>query len=107
MKKLIIVRHAKSSWEFDVSAFDRPLNDRGVNDAQKVSKALKSFMINPDVILSSDALRAITTCGIFISNLDIDNNKVHLNHELYDFSGENLLKVINACDVKHEVLMLF
>jgi phosphohistidine phosphatase len=107
MKKIIIVRHAKSSWEFDVSDFARPLNDRGIGDANMVSKELKSFLINPDLIMSSDALRAKNTCEIFISNLNIDKNILRFNHGLYDFSGENLLRVIKSCDTKHNELLIF
>ena len=39
MKKLIFMRHAKSDWSSEsLSDYDRPLNDRGLQDAQKMGK---------------------------------------------------------------------
>lgn len=105
-KRIIIVRHAKSSWEYDVSDHERPLNDRGVQDAHSVSRFIKDDL-HPDLIISSDANRAKSTASIFIANLNMDTNEVHLNHNLYDFSGENLIKVIKSCDAKHNELMIF
>ncbi|WP_111307193.1 SixA phosphatase family protein [Confluentibacter sediminis] len=106
MKKLIIARHAKSSWEYDVVDHERPLNDRGLKDAHKVSNELKD-KLNPELVLSSDALRARSTANIFISNLNIDTDKLYLNHDLYDFSGEKLIKVIKSCNDIYKELMIF
>ena len=107
MKKIILIRHAKSSWKHNVIDHDRPLNKRGFEDANLVSISLKESHLNIDLVLSSDAMRAKTTANIFISNLDIDTSMVHLNHELYDFSGTNLIEVIKACDDSINTLMLF
>jgi phosphohistidine phosphatase len=107
MKKIIIVRHAKSSWEYDVIDHERPLNNRGIEDARMVSIELIGHKLNPDLILSSDAMRAKTTASIFVKNLNFNNNTVHLNHDLYDFSGHNLLKVIKNCDDSIKTLMVF
>ena len=106
MKTLIIVRHAKSSWEYDVIDHQRPLNKRGYNDAQILSKYLKNKNLNIDLVLSSDALRASTTADIFMNNLNIGEEIFGLNHDLYDFSGENLTKTIKSCDntVKHVMI---
>jgi len=107
MKKLILVRHAKSSWKYDVIDHQRPLKTRGYNDANLVSKFLnkKKHLIN--LVISSDAVRAKTTAKIFILNLNIDKNTVKFNHELYDFSGSELLKVIKSCDANVNTLMIF
>lgn len=107
MKKIILVRHAKSSWKHNVIDHERPLNERGLKDANLVSIALKERSLNIDLVLSSDAMRAKTTANIFVSNLNIDRSIVHLNHELYDFSGTNLIEVIKACDGPVNTLMLF
>jgi len=108
MKKLILVRHAKSSWKHDVIDHERPLKSRGFNDAEIVSKHLKnSELLNIDLVLSSDAMRAKTTAGIFVSNLEISQEIFNLNHDLYDFSGENLIKTIKQCDDNISNLMIF
>ena len=107
MKKLILVRHAKSSWECNVIDHERPLNKRGENDAHLVSSKLKDIGLNFDLILSSDAMRAKTTASIFVYNLNIDKSIFHLNYDLYDFSGSNLIKVIKSCENSINNLMVF
>ncbi|TGV01139.1 SixA phosphatase family protein [Flavivirga rizhaonensis] len=107
MKKLIIVRHAKSSWKHNVIDHERPLNERGFKDANLVSENLKGSGLKVDLVLSSDAMRAKTTANIFTSNLNIDESIVRLNHDLYDFSGSHLIEVIKSCDDSVDALMIF
>ena len=107
MKKLILIRHAKSSWKHDVIDHERPLNERGIADAHLVSNHLQSVIKNVDFLISSDAIRARSTANIFVSNLKIDIKQINLNHELYDFSGENLIKVIKSCNDDINDLMIF
>lgn len=107
MKTLILIRHAKSSWKHNVIDHERPLNNRGVNDAELVSNHLKKNNLIINKLLSSDAVRAKTTANAFISNLKIDKNLVELNHDLYDFSGYNLINTIKAVDASINNLMVF
>jgi phosphohistidine phosphatase len=66
VKKVIFVRHAKSSWnDFRLTDFDRPLDKRGLHDAPKMAKLLKSEGIRPDTIYTSDANRARSTAKVF------------------------------------------
>lgn len=104
-KRIIIVRHAKSSWEGNEMDHERPLIERGIQDAHLVSNTLRN-KIHPDLILSSDANRARSTASIFLSNLNV-SNKVYLTPDLYDFSGEKLVKVVTSCDDAHDALMVF
>ena len=62
MKTLLVLRHAKSSWD-DPSLDDheRPLNGRGKKDAPRAGAALKARGLTPDLVLSSDAVRARVT----------------------------------------------
>ncbi|MGE5943854.1 MAG: SixA phosphatase family protein [Flavobacteriales bacterium] len=107
MKKLIVVRHAKSSWENDAIDHKRLLASRGFEDAKIVSDALKQVDLNIDCILSSDAYRAKTTAELFVANLNLDINLLKFNHELYDFSGEKLLKTIKSTSNSCSQLMIF
>ncbi|NJX15443.1 SixA phosphatase family protein [Tamlana crocina] len=107
MKELILVRHAKSSWEYDVIDHERPLKKRGFNDANLVSNHLKNENFNIDLVISSDAVRAKTTAEIFIENLNISNDIVQFEHNLYDFSGELLTQVIKNCNDAVDRLMVF
>ncbi len=59
MKTLILVRHAKSSWEeVNLPDFDRPLNKRGKDDAKKMAERLHKKINKLDAIVSSPAKRA-------------------------------------------------
>ena len=107
MKKIVIVRHAKSSWEYNVIDHERPLNDRGYNDAHLLSKHLRNKKLNIDLVLSSDATRAKTTANIFVSSLEINEKFFNLDHDLYDFSGEKLTQKIKACKDSINNLMVF
>ena len=48
------MRHAKSSWSFDeLRDQERPLNDRGRDDAPRIGQALAERRIVPDLMVSS------------------------------------------------------
>ena len=62
MKTLLILRHAKSSWDNpDLRDYDRPLNKRGKKDAPRMGKHIKTVKLIPDRILTSSAKRARKT----------------------------------------------
>ena len=64
MKTLLILRHAKSSWNYpELSDYDRPLNARGKRDAPRMGKHLREQGLIPDRILSSSAKRARKTAS--------------------------------------------
>lgn len=107
MKTLILVRHAKSSWKHNVIDHERPLNERGLKDAAAVSSYLKNEHLTIDTVLCSDATRTQATAAIFFENLKLDKSLLHLNHDLYDFAGSNLHRVITECDVNVNNLMVF
>ncbi len=107
MKTLYLVRHAKSSWEFDIDDHQRPLNERGLNDAPKVAKHIKNKIELPQRVMSSDAVRAMTTAILYLKELDIPEGELVLEHKLYDFSGKGLDSVIRNCDDSIDRLMIF
>ena len=68
-KTLLLIRHAKSSWDnFALTDFDRPLNDRGKNDAPEMAKRLIDKKINIDAFISSPAKRAKKTAKLLSSS---------------------------------------
>lgn len=107
MKKIILVRHGKSSWEHDVIDHERPLKPRGIEDAQLVAQVFKEEKISIDRVFSSDAKRAATTCEIFINALNINIKHVFFQHNLYDFSGEMVVQAIKSCSDNINTLMIF
>ena len=91
LKKLILIRHAKSSWDYNVSDLERPLSNRGFNDAKLMSTILNDFSIKIDGVFSSNAKRTIQTAQIFLKNLT-NYKKLFIveSTDLYDFLGENV-----------------
>lgn len=62
MKTLLILRHAKSSWDnAQLTDYERPLNKRGKQDAPRMGKLLREQDLAPDLIITSSAERALAT----------------------------------------------
>jgi phosphohistidine phosphatase len=109
-KTLIIVRHAKSSWENeDLSDFERPLNDRGKRDAPRMAKRLKEKRVYPDMMLTSPAQRALATCEIIAEGLGFAKNKIVREKSLYHASASQILQTLQQLRDRdeEEVVMIF
>jgi phosphohistidine phosphatase len=107
MKTLVLIRHAKSSWEHDVGDKERPLKKRGNTDAKLVSMAFKNMGLELDKIYSSPANRALSNCKIFINNLNIDKDKLVIEEDLYDFGGEHVIKFFKNLNEDYQNVMIF
>ncbi|MBD0833706.1 SixA phosphatase family protein [Aestuariibaculum sediminum] len=107
MRKLILIRHAKSSWEYDVIDHDRPLKSVGIQDARILSKKLKNTVKSVDLILCSSAERTKLTAGFFISEMEFQNVKTTYLYDLYDFDGRDLIQTIKECEDNVNTLMVF
>jgi phosphohistidine phosphatase len=105
LKKVIIVRHAKSSWDdFRMTDFERPLDQRGLRDAPYMAKLLKTEGLKPDVIYTSDANRAQTTANFFASEFDMEIKK---KHSLYHGAPDDYLDVIRMENDHYQTIALF
>lgn len=107
MKTIVLVRHGKSSWKYDVGDKERPLKSRGINDANTVSREFEKVKYQPDIVLSSPANRALSTCKIFLKNLGYSDNILEITNKLYDFGGHSVVNCIKALDDQHENIMIF
>lgn len=107
MKTLLIVRHAKSSWEYPVDDKDRTLKLRGIQDAHLVANHIVDKIDTPDVIYSSIANRALHTCAIFTRCLNYPFDKVVIKESMYDFGGSGLVATVKSCDDEVDTLMVF
>jgi len=94
MKTLYMVRHAKSSWKHDVIDHQRPLKGRGKKDGKLVSARIKSELEPPQKIITSDAVRALSTAIYFKEAFGLSDKVFETNHSLYDFSGQNVINII-------------
>lgn len=108
MKTLFLVRHAKSSW--DNAALpdkERPLNDRGRRDAPKMGERLAKRDVKPDLILSSPAVRALSTAEIVAEKLDYRRKDIVVTERLYAAEVDDLLDVIRQLGDELKCVMLF
>ncbi len=106
MKTLYLLRHAKSSWKHDVDDHKRPLKGRGQNDGALVSKKVSSEIEAPQKIISSDAVRALTTAQFFKDAWNMPDELFETDHTLYDFSGQHVMRVIKSMDNELDRVMI-
>lgn len=108
MKTLYVIRHAKSSWDDpSLADFDRPLNKRGKHDAPKMGKRLRHLEVVPDLLLSSPAERALTTCTIIAEQIGYPQSKIKTDRNLYHADDAQILSTVQALDNKHNVVWIF
>jgi phosphohistidine phosphatase len=108
MKTLLLVRHAKSSWEQPgLSDFDRPLNERGKKDAPEMAGRVKEKGIKLDHLISSPAKRARKTARYFAEEFDFKKEDVQLAEELYGATQSQFLQAVTGISDKYESVALF
>lgn len=108
MKTIYIVRHAKSSWKYtSVKDHDRPLKERGINDAHLLSKYLSKTIQRPDIFISSSANRALQTGIIFCENFGYPMANLKISKQLYSFSDGYLVKTVKALDDNFDSAIIF
>ncbi len=108
MKKLYLIRHAKSSWkEEDLSDFDRPLKGRGVRDAHSTGQWLAQQGDFPELIISSPATRAMHTALIFAQELQYSMGQVRIEAALYHGGIEDIYEALAKVDNDVESVFLF
>lgn len=107
MKKLTLIRHAKSSWDGNLRDFDRPLSIRGIKDLSNMVAEVRTFDYAPDLVLSSPANRALATANFFVEGLGIPSKKFSTDKALYDFSGQSLIATIKDVQDSVDFLMVF
>ena len=108
MKRLILVRHAKSSWgEPGLADFDRPLNKRGKRDAPQMGKRLKELGVEPDLIVTSPAKRAVKTARKVADELGYQRDQIQLIDILYGAHPDDTMGVVNQFPEECDTVMLF
>ena len=108
MKTLLLVRHAKSSWDDpSMNDIDRPLNDRGKNDAPEMAKRLAGKKIKIDAMVSSPAKRAKQTCKHFAKEFDLKKKDIMIEPGLYEAGPENFYEVMEGLKNKWDAVVIF
>jgi phosphohistidine phosphatase len=107
MKKLLLLRHAKSSWE-DTSLpdFERPLNERGRRAAPLVGRFLNERGIRPELVVCSPAKRTRETIALVLEAAGIET-ELRFDERIYEAGLQSLLDVVSGIeDEKAEVLLV-
>lgn len=108
MKELILVRHAKSSWDNPtLKDFDRPLNERGNKDVITMSERLASRHVHPDLLIASPAKRTLATAKAFAKTFGMNTNDIALLPSLYQALPPEFYRVIKNVDNKHRCIVMF
>ena len=101
------MRHAKSSWDFEeLSDHDRPLNNRGRKDAPLMGRELMSREVAVDLIISSSAVRALTTATLVAKELEYDTEKIAVEEDIYKANKQELLTIIKNIPNQFDRVML-
>lgn len=107
MKKLFLVRHAKSSWkDSSLADRDRPLNKRGQRDAPRMGRRLVERGVRPDVIITSPAVRARTTAELIASEIGHPGDGIRIAESLYLGGTAGILRLIRELDTTVNSAML-
>lgn len=106
MKKLYIIRHAKSDWSHpELDDFDRPLNKRGKKNAPFMGKILRKKGAVPDLIISSPAYRARET-AIQIAKKVRYHENIMFNEYIYESGLSTILEVVNYIEDEYDDVFL-
>lgn len=107
MKKIYLVRHAKSSWKDPLlDDVERPLNNRGKRDAPFMGNILKQLEILPDKVLTSPAKRAKKTAKMICREISYPSAEIRTSRILYEHSIDEVLELIQKTDDDINSIML-
>ncbi len=107
MKKIYLIRHAKSSWkEEGKSDFERGLNKRGKSDLKYMANRLKSFDVMPDLILSSPAKRAKKTAIEIAETIGYKIDDISFKDCLYDSSYDSYMYLLDSLDSRYNSIFI-
>ncbi|MFC5379625.1 SixA phosphatase family protein [Aquipuribacter nitratireducens] len=94
-RRLLVVRHAKAAYPDGVVDHDRPLTERGERDAAAVGRWMATERFVPDVVLTSDAVRALGTWELVAPELGVEP-EVHVERRLYNADADTVLDLVRT-----------
>ena len=96
MRELMLLRHGKSSWKEACGDWKRPLKKRGIRDARKMGRYIKEQGLMPDLVYSSDAVRAAHTAELVCDELGIESGLIIRRNSFYHADREDLVEQLRA-----------
>ena len=107
MKRVIIIRHAKTIQHGYDQDFDRTLTERGEENADRISSEMVKIGIIPDLIISSPAVRTTQTTKIYAVNFGYPTGNVRYEKKLYSGMQTNtFLQMLHELDDHHTTVMV-
>jgi phosphohistidine phosphatase len=107
VKSLLLIRHAKSSWDSPANSDrERPLNERGRSDVPLIASELKRRGILPDLILASDAVRAWQTAQLLTSGMGLPAHSIQKDARIYLSDSNHLQAIIRGIPDSHAVVFV-
>lgn len=98
MKTITFLRHSKSSWDYNVSDIDRPLNEFGIEKIKKIANLSKDQFSSTEIFFTSPANRAIHTCLILSNCISKNTSNIKICEDLYTFSYSDVFDFIKKID---------
>jgi phosphohistidine phosphatase len=106
MKTLLLLRHAKSSWnDSGLQDFDRPLNGRGRKAAEAIGRFIRKQRVAPDLLLSSPALRARETIETIMKTAKLQS-ELRFDQRIYEAGPLRLLEVVSQIEEDRSTVLL-
>ena len=104
---LILLRHAKANPAGPGDTdHERTLSDSGFRDARQVSEILRQQELIPELIISSSAVRAMTTAYQFAATFEKPETEIKLMTSLYDCFVKDYLAVISSLSEKYSTCLI-
>lgn len=106
MKRVYLLRHAQAKSAESGSDFDRPLTDKGLEDAQALGIFMASADYRPDIVYCSGAVRTRETCQAVIEGFEDNAPAVDFRDSIYDASRGQLLNMLQSSNEKLSSIMI-
>ncbi len=107
MKTLLLMRHAKSSWEDPaVTDHDRSLNPRGLRDAPRMGQLIQQQGLIPDLIIASTAQRAQQTAYLVAEPCEYDATTIDSTRQLYLAAPHEYVAYLRCLDDQHDTVLV-
>ena len=99
MKELLVIRHAKSSWDFPgLADYERPLNERGKKTAPRVARELVDMGLNPSAFIASPAVRAWETAKVIAGAFGREEGDIVRVEDIYGAGSSGLISIVQQFD---------
>ncbi len=108
LRNICFVRHAKSSWDHpELADIERPLNKRGLRDAPFMAKKMSELHVVPDLIVTSPAVRAMSTARFFADQFRLPDADFMVVEELYGAGPYEIIDVVHRMPDEKFSIFLF